>query len=456
MKQHLRIAIMVAVATLCIGLIAPGAAHAQTPPASSSTSPSTSDDQNCTNFAALYQQAAPTDGSTPAPGILTNITNFIKTTINTASQDLFQAFTGSSIYTDAVNAAIPLMIVLYGVGFLIGIVQANFMQVLTRLIKVGIIYAIISPDGWDLFNTNVVAFFNNGTDEIIGKVISIGTGAPMGDPSTPGWTPFTQLDGIGKIILSPDFVIGVLGATLNGGPYGMMMGFLLGGAMVGLIKLFVHALKLYATSFVVRSLLIGVAPIFIVFILFERTKQLFSGWVNVMVFLSLQPILFFTFISFFIVMMQTSATSMMGGKELCWTEFKASAGTQNKLSFWRFKDPKTGDISVDEQSWNGPASCLLNGGKTSDGKACPSFPINIVDILSFLILIYVAGKFGDVVDAIASEISNSFVNLDAGAKMSLDQNKSADGSADQQQNAGGGRLPDTKAQVSGRGTPGAK
>ena len=215
---------------------------------------------------------------TARPVILSNITNFLKSVINSASHDLFTAFTGSDIYANAVNAAIILMVALYGVGFLIGVVQANFAQVLTRLIKVGIILAVISPGGWDFFNNNVVHFFNDGTDQIIGKVISIGTGTDAGDMSAPDWTPFLQLDGLGKVILSPDMVIAVLGATLNGGPYGLMMGGLLSAAMLGLIKLFIHALKLYATAFVVRSLLIGVAPIFIVFLLFERTKQLFSGW----------------------------------------------------------------------------------------------------------------------------------------------------------------------------------
>ena len=81
-----------------------------------------------------------------------------------------------------------------------------------------------------------------------------------------------------------------------------------------------------------------------------------------MVFLTLQPILFFTFISFFIVMLSTASTNMMGGKELCWTEFKASGGTENKISFWRFKD-KDGNISTDQYDWQGSVSCLPEWGQ---------------------------------------------------------------------------------------------
>ncbi len=387
--------------------------------------------ETCTDFATLYSNA-----SAGTPGILSNITTFIKGVITTASSDLFNAFTGSTNYTTAVYAAITLMITVYGVGFLIGIVQANFAQVLTRLIKIGIILTLISPGGWNYFNDNVGHFFNDGTDQIIGKVISIGTGTTY-DPTA---GPFVTLDGIAKVMLSPDMVIAVMGSTFNGGPYGLLMGGLLGAAMAGLIKLFIQALKIYATSFVVRALLLGVAPIFIVFLLFERTKQLFSGWVNVMVFLTLQPILFFTFVSFFIVMLQTASQTMMGGNELCWSEFKSVGGSQNKMSFWRFKKPG-GSIDTDEQTWQGPVSCYLNGGNDENGKPCPNFPINIVDILSFLILIYVAGKFGSVVEQIATEISNSFVNLDQGSKLALNQGKAAEGAGGSPANAPAGGQP---------------
>lgn len=382
--------------------------------ASGSTSPDT-----CTDFEAMMKAS-----NTGEKGILTNISDFIKGVINEASQKLFSAFTDNSSYQAAVNAAMTLMVVIYGVSFLIGVVQPSFGEVFKRLIKMGVIYAVVSPGGWTFFSQYAVTFFNDGTDDLIAGVMRIGTGLPFES----GDSPFKVLDAIAKFILSPDMIIAILGSTFAGGPYGMMMGALLGMALAGLLKMVVEALKLYAISFIVRALLLGVAPVFVVFLLFDKTKQLFTGWLNALINLSLQPILYFTFISFFLVMIQTSAHDMLGGNELCWTEYKSTGGTTNKLSFWRFKAKGENAPMLDDMTWNGPLQCLLQGNSgevqgnaAADGTKktykCSEFPINIVDILSFLILVFVASKFGNVVLRLANEISNATVNLDTQAKL---------------------------------------
>lgn len=360
--------------------------------------------ETCTGFADLANQA-----NNNTPGLLTNITDYIKDVVNGATQNLYQAFTNSGAYKAAVGAAVTLMIVIFGVGFLIGVVQASFGQVLIRLAKIGIILTLISPTGWQFFSDYAVKFFNDGTDELIGKVMEIGTGV-----AATANQPFVVLDGIAKIVLSPDMIIAIMGSVFNSGPYGLSMGGLLAFGVFGLLKMLINGLRLYAISFVMRSLMLGVAPLFIVFLLFDKTKQLFSGWVNILVLLSLRPILYFTFISFFLVMLTTATTNMMGGKELCWVAYKGTNGTDNKISFWRFKDKDGNFANVDQSSWDGLISCRLNGGKN-----CEPFPLNIVDILSFLILVFVAGKFAEVTSQIASEISNSFLNIDQQARGEL-------------------------------------
>lgn len=364
----------------------------------------------CTDFAKLMADNA--NGS--ENGILTNITTLVKTEINAASQKLYSAFTDSNSYQSAVNAAMVLMVTIYGVAFTIGVVQASFGQVLIRLMKLGMIYALISPSGgWQFFNAYAVKFFNDGTDQIIGKVMEIGTGVAY-----TGGSPFKQLDGIANFVLSPDMIVAVMGSAFSGGPYGLAFSGLLAFSIGGLLKMLLEGLKTYALSFVVRSLLLGVAPIFIVFLLFDRTKQLFTGWLNALINLSLQPILYFTFISFFVVLLTSSAKDMLGANnELCWMEYQNAQGTTNKTSFWRFRTADGTDLGP--RDWKGEISCQLNGGKTSDGKPCPEFPLNVVDILSFLLLVYIAQRFSTVTDRIASDISNAFVNLDKNMRMDI-------------------------------------
>ncbi len=170
------------------------------------------------------------------------------------------------------------------------------------------------------------------------------------------------------------------------------------------------ALQTYAMCYVARALVLGVAPIFIIFLMFDRTKTLFQGWLNVLINFSLQPILMFTFLSFFIVMIQT-ATQSMFSTELCWTEGGAVSGSANRVAGWRFKDPTTNQANLSMSTWKGPMSCVISGDSN-----CPSFPMNIVDVLSFMILVYIANQFMGVIQRISTELSNALVTLDAGGR----------------------------------------
>lgn len=360
------------------------------------------------------------------PGMLTEITNYIKDTLSGASQSLFNTFVQSPIYANAVYAAMVLMVTFYGVAFLIGVAQPSYGQILIRLVKMGVIFTLVSPDGWQTFNDIVVRFFNDGTDEIIGNMMQIGTGIPY----PPGASPFLQLDGLARFVISPDMIVAMLGAMFSSGPYGFAFSGLIGVAIFGMVKMLIDAVKTYGLAFIVRSLLLGVAPIFLIFLMFDKTRGLFSGWLNALVNLSLQPIVYFTFIAFFVVMLQSAATNMLAinsqtlqGMELCWADTATSInGTSNKQAGWHFR--MAGETSPPTESWTamGNISCLLQG-KDDDGKPCEPFPVNIIDVLTFLILVHVATKFGGVADRIAAEISNSAVNLDKNMQMLINSDK---------------------------------
>ena len=408
--------------------LAPSRAYAADPQPVGSTT------EKCTNFKKLAIDAA----DDKKPGILTSISTMIKGVINDASKNLYEAFIKNSGYTAAINAAVTLMITIYAAAFMIGVVQPSFGDVLRRLIKIGVIYAMISPTGWEFFSQYAVKFFNDGTDQIIGGVIEIGTGQKY----TSGESPFKQLDELSKWIISPDMIIAVIGTITAKGPYSLAMGGLLGFAFGGVIQLLIGALKNYALCFILRAMLLGVAPLFIVFLLFDKTKNLFMGWLNMLINLSLQPILYFTFLSLFVVMILGASKDMLGhgdsptssssstsdgtstssdtkkeedkkGIDFCWMETQIVSGTTNKTSSWVIK--VDGQLQTGSANWKGGIDCLLG----ADKSKCAEFPINIVDLLSFLILIYVATRFVGVVDNLAGEISNTMINVDAAMKQDV-------------------------------------
>ncbi len=389
----------------------------------SANSTSTNSGDTCTTFCERATEVFDNPNSTQQDGIMSDIYKFIVQTVNDATQKLFVSFTNSTEYQNALMGAMSLMVVLYGVGFTMGIVQPNFQQVLVRLIKMGILFTLISPTGWEFFNDNVVRFFQDGTDDLIRGVQAIGTGIPVPQ----GATPFYALDRLAEFIIQPDTIIGIMGSVLEG-PFGLTMGALMLIAMIGFIQLVLKCLQVYAVTFVARALILGLAPIFFVFLLFDKTKMMFMGWLNAIVNLSLQPILLFTFLSFFLVLIESASRDMLG-TELCWQEYKNVEGSPNKLAMWRHIDGNT-KVASTEMTWKGSMECLLSPNSSgANAKPCPEFPINIVDILSFLILIYLAQRFTSVVERISSEISNAFVALDTQGKLSqmLEGNKSGGG-----------------------------
>lgn len=383
--------------------------------------PNTAEKNVCTSFSSRMLAPKDVDQS----GLLSDIYYTVTKTVNETTEKLFNAFTGSESYQYAVFWAMTLMITLYGVGFTIGIVQPSFQQALIRLIKLSIVMALISPGGWAFFRDNMVVFFQDGTDDIIKTVQYIGTGVPI----PPGATPFYVLDRIAEFIIHPDTIVMIMG-TLATGPFGLAMSGLSLIAVWGFLMLLIRAMQYYALSFVARAMILGVAPIFFVFLLFDRTKGMFVAWVNALVNLSLQPILLFTFLSFFIVMIDSASKNMLS-TELCWQEFKNVEGNTNPVSFWRFTDPEKGINGLGDYTFEGSLECLLLPENKTDPSKCKDFPVNILDILSFLILVYLAVRFTEVVVRISSELSNALVSLDSAGR--LDQMLSS-----KNQSGGGG------------------
>lgn len=390
----------------------------------------------CTSFGERMDDIFGTGATTPTgaadQGILSQIYLFITGIVDGATQKIFESFTDNSGYQKAVYAATILSVVLFGVFFTIGLVQLTAGQLLVRLFKIGIIFSVVSAGGWTFFSQYAVAFFNDGTDELVKGVLQIASG---GAAPPAGSTPFYQLDRLGEFIINPDTLIAVIG-SLTSGPFGMGMGALMMMSFGAFIMMLVAALRSYAVCYVVRSLLLGLAPIFIVFLLFERTKQLFNSWLNSLISCSLQPILLFTFLAFFVVMME-SATKNMFSAELCYVEFEQLVGTSNRAASFRFVDPATGEIMTDESTFRGNLSCLLRsttgvsiptGTPSGSGTPeCAEFPIKIIDIMTFLMLVFLASRFSEVIDRVANELSNTFIQLDPAGK--FDQFMSESGRA---------------------------
>lgn len=479
MKHRFTIAMMALLLMQVFTFALPTSAYAQAAPAAET--PAAESEDQCTDFAGSKASAfggntsqTNDDGSTSTfttnpdgsitttvtepdgsvrstetsqAGLLTAIYNNIKTIVNDSTERLYSSFIDNSAYQKAVFGAMTLMIVIFGVGFVIGVIQPSFGQVLVRLVKLGIIITLISPGGWEFFSSYMVTFFNDGTDSLVKSVMSIGTGVDL----PPEASPFMHFDRLAAFIIQPDTIIAIMGMVFASGPYGAMMGGLMIFSFMGFVGLLITALRIYAVSYVARSLLLGLAPVFFVFLLFEKTKQLFMTWVNALLSLMLQPVLLFTFLSFFIVLIESASKDMLN-TEFCWTEYRTGEGTTNKQQFWRAVDKNTNSPIMSPQTWQGTFDCVVRGEST-----CAEFPANIIDLLSFLILVYLAQRFARVIERIANELANTYIALDTGGRFDQFMSANKGQNANQVINPsamGGSRAASSAQQTSRSSAPG--
>lgn len=346
-------------------------------------------------------------GAAKPDGLVTQIIDYIKEVVDDTSRALFTGITQDPGFKAAVNASFTLMIAFFGAAFMFGVVPLTYSQALIRGLKMAFIMALIGGGGWVFFSDYVVTFFNDGTDELIDHVIGIATGdtsSSIGANGAP--QPFRKLEDVAGDALSPEMMISTLTAFTTG-PMGPAMGGMMGIGLMAFIQMLVRAVRVYVISLVAKALLFGLAPIFISFLLFDRTKSIFNGWLNQLVNYSLQPLLLFTFLSFFVVLMQSSLDNILQ-VDACWQTTQVLSGETSENMFWRYND-ENGNPTTSAFTWEGLASCVKGGGS---GGACSDFPISILDILTFLILSHLAYRFSDVVVHIATEIASSMLALD--------------------------------------------
>jgi type IV secretory pathway VirB6-like protein len=289
-----------------------------------------------------------------------------------------------------------------------GLVQFTLGQGLIRLVKIGFIFWLMSPGGLAFVLNYIYEFFHFGTNYLINVMVAIGQGLPPSTATASVSAPFEVLDGVVRVIFSPRMFVTVI-ATLITEPYGPIMGMALGYAIFSFAMAMLKALKVYVLSLIVKALLFGLTPVFFVFLLFDRTKNLFQGWLNQLINFSLQPILLFAFLAFFAVMLESSARSILPDDEVhvCYVKHDNQATTMLDMHAWRFACIVDGTAEPYEGDYNayGPLEC-------PPGSALPTFPINVVNILIFLLLTHIASQMVSVVTTIATELSSSITALD--------------------------------------------
>lgn len=359
-------------------------------------------------------QATAVQTQSASSGVITAIMKIISSILKRASKILFTDIVGHPYYTAILGAAFILTVVIYGTMVVFDLANLKPGEIVTRIFKLGLVAAIASPGGWVLLTDIVMKFFLGGMAELVnlflvGAVQASGWGNTSGsltfDPNVMGeplavlGLPLAQLFGTKfAIVLLGLFEMAIV--ELNGICFFILL-VILWAAWNLLLALF-NAIFVYIKSIVGLWFLMALSPIFIICLLYQTTRDLFQGWLNMVINFALQPILLFGFFAFFLVMINVSLANILDTRWCIETVDSWLFGLD--MDIWR---PRGGP------GWSVPEGTQwLSTGASSNPSV--QFPVQMMDILFLLLSTYLGLQYAHFVPQMTTRLSQNGLALGAG------------------------------------------
>lgn len=155
-----------------------------------------------------------------------------------------------------------LYIVIMGFGVMRGLVDTPLNYFLESVVKLAIIYGLVTS--WPLFSFYIVDVITNTPDALAGVI----SGSP-----TAGNTATQQIGGIyNRVVQSASYAMSQRGIFQ---PYILGIIILLPSTLM-----MIYALFLILLSKIAIAVLVGVAPIFILMLMFKVTSKMFEAWLR--------------------------------------------------------------------------------------------------------------------------------------------------------------------------------
>ncbi len=179
-----------------------------------------------------------------------------------------------------IKSALVLYVMIYALTFLAGATQITAKDLLTRFIKIALVAVLLGENSWSFFNDYLFSAFIEGTDYIMSNVSGLTSSKsnifgfidPIFDKYTNGrfWLLlFIQLLQIhnGLIVVA---IITIYSLTLY-------------------FRAILEVIIGYVIAYIGLSVMISLAPFFIILVLFEKTKSIFDNWLSTLFSYMMQP-----------------------------------------------------------------------------------------------------------------------------------------------------------------------
>ncbi|AAU03518.1 TrbL/VirB6 family protein [Rickettsia typhi] len=212
-----------------------------------------------------------------------------------------------------IKAILILYVMTYGAMFLLGFAKINQKELVIRIAKIGMVSGLINGNTFEFFNNYLFDAITNFSDSIIANM----SGYSLFTSTNTISNPFMFLDAImSKIFFSQTFIAQLL-SLLSLGLSGIIYFIITFIAVCIVIITTLRAIAVYIMAFMATCILIGIAPLFISFLLFDFTRYLFDNWVRFTIRYMIEPVVMMAGI---IVLTQlfTIYLDFVLGYSVCW------------------------------------------------------------------------------------------------------------------------------------------
>ncbi len=186
-----------------------------------------------------------------------------------------------------IRALLILYVIFTVVGYMLGTIQLSKSDFIIRIFKIAFIAFAFSDRSWEFFGTTLSGLFVDGSIYLVDSFSGyIGEGGKK----------FAFLDLTAGVLFTGETWLKFLSLMLSG-PFGFIAFLAILYATFVFLRCIISATFKYVISTVLVAFLLSLAPLFIVFILFQQTKTLFDNWIKTLAHVSLQPVILFSSLS---------------------------------------------------------------------------------------------------------------------------------------------------------------
>jgi len=236
------------------------------------------------------------------------------------SSTFYNNVINNDLYAILFKTLMVIALMFYGGSYLMGMSEFSKSEIMTKMVKLSIILLFLSPGGWHWFQNIFVSFFESGADYLSLLMVSAFESEEVVENARDSviFDPTLLFASFDRMIalLSPVIFYKVT-ALFFSSIFGWLYLLIIFFAGLMYFQTAIKVMLLYLSAKLFINFTFVLAPILLLFLLFEQTKDTFNKWIKQVASFSMQQIIILFSFTLFNVILYSLIKSVLAYK-VCW------------------------------------------------------------------------------------------------------------------------------------------